>query len=274
VLLCLPVFLPQASRPGEGAVQFSLLDVGQGLSAVVQTARHTLVFDTGPRFSPTFDTGEAVIVPFLRQHHIQAVDTLLISHSDMDHIGGAQSVLRVFPVGQIISSVPSVLRDQRDTACLAGQQWQWDGVDFRILYPSPEEINPASSDNNLSCVLQVTTPSHQILLTGDIEAPAEAKLISRYGKQLQSSILVLPHHGSKTSSSPAFLDSVNPDLVVIPAGWHNRFGLPAKVVVGRLRARQLSVLNTATAGTIQIELGKALAVRVYREQYQRYWQVW
>ena len=274
LMLCMPVFLPQPNRPAEGAVQFSLLDVGQGLSAVVQTTRHTLVFDTGPRFSAAFDTGEAVIVPFLRQQHIHSVDTLLISHSDIDHIGGVRSLLRAFPVDQIISSVPSLFRDERDGACIAGRQWQWDGVTFRILYPSPDELNQASSDNNLSCVLQVTTSSQRILLTGDIEDPAEAKLIARYGKQLHSSILVIPHHGSKTSSSPAFLDAVHPMLVVIPAGWHNRFGLPAKAVVARLQARHLPVLNTASAGTIQIDVGKALDVRPYREQYQRYWQVW
>ena len=274
LLLCMPVFLPFASRPEEGAVRFSLLDVGQGLSAVVQTARHTLVFDTGPRFSPRFDTGEAVIVPFLHQQHIGAVDTLLISHSDMDHIGGAPSLLKALPVRQIISSVPSLLRDARDEACIAGQRWQWDGVTFRILYPSPRDINEATTDNNLSCVLQVTTTTQQILLTGDIEVPAEIKLLARYGEQLHSSILVIPHHGSKTSSSSAFLDTVNPALALIPAGWHNRFGLPAKAVVGRLQARHLTLLNTATAGTIQIDVGQELNVRAYREEHPRYWQVW
>lgn len=274
LFLCLPVFLPLSNRPGEGAVRFSLLDVGQGLAVVVQTAGHTLVFDTGPRLSAALDTGEAVIVPFLRQQHIRVIDTLLVSHSDMDHIGGASSLLSSLPVRHIISSVPTLLRDARDELCIAGRKWQWDGVAFHILYPSRLELAQVSTDNNLSCVLQIETPSQRLLLTGDIEYPAEAKLLARYGEKLQSNVLVIPHHGSKTSSSPAFLDAVRPKLALIPAGWHNRFGLPAKLVVARLQARQLTVLNTATAGAIQVDVGQGLLVRRYREEYQRYWQVW
>ena len=274
LFLLLPVLLPASNAPAQGDVRLSLLDVGQGLATVVQTARHTLVFDTGPRFSKTFDAGGAVIVPFLRQQHISTIDTLLISHSDMDHIGGARSLLNNMPVRQIISSVPRMLRDARDERCLAGQHWRWDGVDFQILYPSAADFARVSTDNNRSCVLQITTAAQRLLLTGDIEVPAETKLLARYGQKLHSGILVIPHHGSKTSSSPAFLDAVQPALALIPAGWHNRFHLPARVVSARLRARHLTVLNTATAGAILIDVGRTLHVRRYREEHRRYWQVW
>ncbi len=274
LVLCLPVFLPGVNAPAWGNVRLSLLDVGQGLATVVQTAHHTLVFDTGPRFSKTFDTGQAVILPFLHNQHISTVDTLLLSHSDADHIGGTVSLLEGMPVRQIISSVPWILRDMRDTACLAGRQWQWDNVKFEILYPSSAEYAQASTDNNLSCVLQITTATHRLLLTGDIEFPAEARLLARYGEKLRSGILVIPHHGSKTSSTPVFLDAVQPMLALIPAGWHNRFHLPAKVVMARLRSRQLTVLNTATSGAIQIDVGYDLHIRRYRQEHRRYWQVW
>lgn len=274
LVLCLPLFLPQANRPAEGEVLFTLLDVGQGLAAVVQTARHILVFDTGPRFSAAFDTGDAVILPFLRQQHINTIDTLLVSHSDMDHIGGAQSLLHTMPVKHILSSVPDLLRDGRDDVCVAGQHWRWDNVDFSVLYPSNMELEQSTTDNARSCVLQVVTATQQILLTGDIEYQAEQKLVDRFGEKLHSSVLVIPHHGSKTSSSPIFLDKVNPQVALIPAGWHNRFGMPAKVIVERLARRHLTMLNTATEGAIQIDSGRGLQIRRYREQMQRYWHAW
>jgi competence protein ComEC len=274
VCLCLPAFLPAMKAPVPGDVRLSLLDVGQGLATVIQTRHHTLVFDTGPHFSQRLDAGEAVILPFLRQQHVQVIDTLLISHSDMDHIGGAKSLLAALPVSHIISSVPRILRDARDTSCVAGDQWRWDGVEFEILYPSRFDLADTSTDNNRSCVLQITTAEQRLLLTGDVEAPAEARLVARYGEKLRSGILVIPHHGSKTSSTPAFLDAVQPNLVLIPAGWHNRFHLPAPQVLARLQARQFRVLNTATVGTVQIDVGQQLQVRRYRDAHRRYWQVW
>lgn len=274
LLLCLPVCLPSPIRPPAGHIRLSLLDVGQGLAAVVQTAHHTLVFDTGPRFSPAFDAGRAVVLPYLRQQGISVIDTLLISHSDRDHIGGAKSLLQAMPVRHILSSVPGMRRDQRDSACFAGRRWQWDGVSFHVLYPSRAEYTAARKNNNRSCVLQITGSARRLLLTADIEYPAETKLVAHYGEKLRSDVLVIPHHGSKTSSSPAFIAAVDPRLALIPAGWHNRFHLPARQVVERLRSRHLPLLNTATDGAIVVETGRELRVRSYRQQYQRYWQAW
>ena len=274
IILCLPVLLPASHRPTLGDAQLSLLDVGQGLAAVVQTASHTLVFDTGPRFGPTFDAGEAIIIPYLRQAQVRGIDTLVLSHSDMDHVGGMTSLLKTLPIHHIVSSVPAYLRDKRDTPCLAGEHWRWDEVDFDILYPSAVEFANVSTDNNRSCVLQITTAHQRLLLTGDIEAPAETVLVDRYGQKLHSGLLVLPHHGSNTSSTPEFLDSVRPEVVLIPAGWHNRFHLPADRVLARLETRKLNVLTTATARTIGIETGSRLQIRPYRASHLRYWQVW
>jgi competence protein ComEC len=274
LILCLPLVLPLPLRPKFGEAVLSLLDVGQGLATVIQTTGHTLVFDTGPRFSAFFDTGEAVIVPFLRQQHVAQIDTLMVSHSDRDHIGGAQSLLSTMPVRQIISSVPGILRDRRDMICSAGLTWQWDGVRFRILYPSTNEFHDTTPDNNRSCVLQILTYSQRLLLTGDIEQDAEARLISRFGTGLRSNILIVPHHGSHTSSTAAFLDSVDPSLALIPVGWHNRFGLPAKSVVERYLAHQVSLLATASAGAIRVETDETPKVQSYRTAHLRYWHAW
>jgi len=274
VLLCLPLFLPASVRPPAGEVRLTLLDVGQGLAVVIQTAEHTLVFDSGPRFSQALDAGEAVIAPFLYRQNITRIDTLIISHGDMDHIGGAGSLIRRLSIRRILSTVPAILRGGEDTACRAGKAWQWDGVGFRILYPDMGDLQETVKDNNRSCVLQVRTATQQVLLTADIEAEAESRLRQRYGPQLQSGILVVPHHGSKTSSSAAFLDAVQPELALIPAGWHNRFGLPAEEVLARLRARRVTVLSTAAAGAIRVDTGARLQVATYRARYRRYWQHW
>lgn len=272
--LFIPLLFPVVSHPPYGTARLALLDVGQGLSAVVKTQHHTLVYDAGPRYGPSLDAGHAVILPYLRRGGITRIDTLLISHSDMDHRGGAYSLLREIPVARVMSNVPGLIRDQRDRDCFAGLHWHWDGVRFNILYPSRVEYAQARKDNNRSCVLQIITASHRLLLTADIETAAEEKLLARYGEKLHSDILVIPHHGSKTSSSPAFLDAVNPELALIPSGWHNRFHLPAAVVLARLHRRHLRLLDTASAGAIWIQTGKTLRVVTFRQRHPRYWQVW
>ncbi|MEJ2361487.1 MAG: DNA internalization-related competence protein ComEC/Rec2 [Gammaproteobacteria bacterium] len=275
LVLCLPLIFPLKARPPVGEIRFSLLDVGQGLAAVVLTQNHTLVYDSGPRFSPYFNAGQAVILPYLRQQGVGKLDMLLISHSDLDHRGGAWSLLKTIPVAHVISNVASVIRDdKRDRGCFAGDGWSWDGVQFRVLYPSRAEYEQADKDNNRSCVLQVATPTRRLLLTADIESRAEARLLADYGEKLQSDVLVIPHHGSKTSSTPAFLAAVNPALGLIPSGWQNRFHLPAAKVVDRLQQRSVRLLDTASVGAIELRLGEEMNVQVFRRQYRRYWQTW
>ncbi|MBI5041259.1 MAG: DNA internalization-related competence protein ComEC/Rec2 [Gammaproteobacteria bacterium] len=268
----LPLATWSPPRPDTGAVWFTLLDVGQGLAAVVRTRDHTLVFDTGPRFSADFDTGEAVLVPFLAAQGIRHVDTLVVSHGDNDHRGGAASLDARYPAFHVSTSVPQFIDWRYANRCVAGQDWTWDGVRFRMLHPNVER---GMDENDSSCVLQVeAADGERLLLTGDIEAAAERALVSRYGGALHSRILVAPHHGSRTSSTAAFIDAVAPREVLIPAGYRNRYGFPHPTVTARYQAFGARVWRTGESGAVQIRLGEtgpaALPV-TERQRAPRYW---
>lgn len=264
----MPLFLYQANKPAKDEFWFSLLDVGQGLSAVIQTENHTLVFDTGPKFSDSFNTGSAVVVPFLRQQGVNHIDTLIISHGDNDHIGGALSLIDIMPTASIVSSVPKLLPDAEH--CYAGQSWQWDGVIFSILHPEKDD---RGSENNLSCVLKVSTGDQSVLLTGDIESSAEKSLVKRYGSKLSSNLLIAPHHGSKTSSSRVFIDAVNPDTTLFTTGYRNRYGFPKEEIVERYQAKNIGILNTAQAGAILFKINSQTITKpiFWRQQAKRIW---
>jgi competence protein ComEC len=262
--MLLPALTIQPTPPAADHFRLTLLDVGQGLAAVVQTQHHTLLFDTGPQFSSSFDAGAAVIEPFLRQQGIDRLDTLIISHGDNDHIGGAASLLRQFNVMQILSSVPDKLPNAQP--CHAGQSWQWDGVRFELLSP----LTDLASDNNNSCVLRVSAASGSALLTGDIERLAEQTLVEHYGTALKTDILIAPHHGSKTSSSPAFLAAVQPSIVLIPAGYLNRFNFPHPDIMQRYRALNAQIFDSAQHGAISVEPG-TFPPQSYRATASHYW---
>lgn len=274
----LPMFFTPIPQPAVGEVWFTLLDVGQGLSAVAHTRNHVLVFDTGPRFSENFDTGEAVVTPFLRSAGITRLDTLIISHGDNDHIGGAQSILQEIAVTRILSSVPQQISTTgsapRAEHCFSGQAWQWDGVDFLILNPAADGIAHAGSHkNNGSCVLRITTAAGSILLPADIEKGAERTLLDTQPETLAARILVAPHHGSKTSSTQDFVDAVRPEYVLFPVGYRNRYGHPKADVVNRYRALNARILDSAQHGAITFRLGpKELAQPdTYRQSGRKYW---
>jgi len=271
IIFLLPLFLIKPPAPKEGEAWFTLLDVGQGLSAVVRTKNHTLVFDTGPRFSETFDTGEAVVAPFLRQAAVQEIDTLIISHGDNDHIGGMHSLLQQFEVNQLLTSVKHKINHKQTEQCLSGQSWHWDGIDFRLLHPS--EVSDRQSENNASCVLQVSNKQSAILLTGDIEKAAEKFLIKQWQTDLQSQILVAPHHGSNTSSTQAFIEMVKPQLVLFPAGYLNRFGFPKTKVLERYYPTGAKLMSTGDAGAISIRLQQTgfSQPQAYRMTERRFW---
>jgi competence protein ComEC len=263
----LPVFLWAPPGPGWGEMDACLLDVGQGLGAVIRTRHHVLVFDTGPRYASGFDTGRAVLVPYLRSLGASRVDRLVISHGDNDHIGGAHSLLSLLHVDDVLSSVPQRLPHAR--SCSAGQKWQWDGVRFRIL--SPPSVNPMSH-NNRSCVLQVKGPYGSLLLPADIEKDREEELVSRLGAGLKSDVLVAAHHGSRTSSTSDFLDAVRPELVLFPAGYLNRYHHPHPSVVTHLRARGIRLMGTAVSGAISIQFrADGRHVTQFRRDRARYW---
>jgi len=275
LLTLVPLILPSTSRPGWGEVYFTLLDVGQGLAAAVQTHHHLLIFDTGPKFSERFDTGEAVILPFMRHNGYDTIDHLIISHGDNDHIGGMQGLVGRVKVTQVSSSVPEKILALPVSRCIQGQHWEWEGVDFTVLHPPESAYAAGGKENNLSCVLRVTAGNQHVLLTGDIESRAEQALIHNNFTQLSSQILVAPHHGSLTSSSAAFIRAVNPDYVLFATGQNNRHRFPSAAVVSRYRAAGVSHYDTASAGAIRFWLraGKRLEPpQLHRLEMRRYWQ--
>jgi len=264
----LPLFFYSPNHLKQDEFILTLLDVGQGLSLVIETQHHTLVFDAGPKFSPRFNTGTAIVRPYLQQKNINHIDTLIISHGDNDHIGGAEPLVSSLSVGDIYSSVPELLSNA--TPCLAGQSWQWDGVSFAMLHPDKTD---SASENNLSCVLHISSSYGSVLATGDIEKEAERKLISRYGLALKSKVLIAPHHGSKTSSSEQFITTVNPDLVLFPTAYLNRYNFPADDIVARYQAHHIDQLSTADHGAIQIKFDQqeVLSPLLWRQKMHKIW---
>ncbi|MEE9344388.1 MAG: DNA internalization-related competence protein ComEC/Rec2 [Methylococcales bacterium] len=276
IIMLLPAVFPRIADVAHGTARITVLDVGQGLSSVIETAHHTLVFDTGIRLSPKFDMGSSVLVPYLRSRAIKQIDILVLSHTDADHIGGAQSLLTALPVIRELSSYPQQVPGQSVEFCEPGKQWQWDGVKFIVLAPLSPYFN---NENNNSCVIQVIAGNHRLLLTGDIESTAETRLVDEYGKLLASHVLVAPHHGSKTSSSSSFLDAVQPDLVLIAAGYRNQYGFPHQSVIKRYQLKNILALTTSDSGAISLTIGKhqelntSQNVTKYRYQSIHYWNM-
>ncbi|VAX14459.1 DNA internalization-related competence protein ComEC/Rec2 [hydrothermal vent metagenome] len=274
-VMLLPVLFARFVSPLPEQARFTLLDVGQGLAAVVQTRNHVLVFDTGARFGKNFNMGDAVLIPFLRQRGIRQVDRLILSHADNDHLGGAASLLAQIPVQKILASNPQRARKkgivQPIEPCHSGQQWNWDGVVFRILHPPPRT---RLRRNNRSCVLQIVAGGQSLLLSGDIEKAAEHTLVRRYGDKLRAEILVVPHHGSKTSSTAAFIDSVSPRYALFPTGYRNRYGFPHPSVLARYHLRKIPLYQTWANGAISFTLGVpagALQPQLFRQRQGHFW---
>lgn len=262
----LPLFLVRPPVPAAGEVWFTLLDVGQGLSVVIRTREHALLFDAGPRFGD-FDTGKAVVEPYLRATGVRRLDMLVVSHGDSDHTGGVDSVLRALPIKNALSSVPE--KYPMSEPCRVGQSWHWDGVDFTML--GPED---AGSDrrNDASCVLMVHSRHGNILLPADIEARAEKTLVKTWGGRLRADVLVAPHHGSKTSSTPAFIEAVAPGHVLFPVGYRNRYRHPHPDVVRRYAERNVVMHDSAASGALEFRLNdRGLEAAAYREWHRRYW---
>jgi competence protein ComEC len=240
----------RAVPPVHGAVHFALLDVGQGLSAVVQTRRHVLVYDTGPAFRSGTDTGLLVVEPYLRSRGVRTIDMLVASHDDDDHAGGAASVAQMLNVNERVASGRALDPLGHVRHCRAGQHWTWDGVRFDWLHPV-EPLLPG--DNDRSCVLAIRVGSRLIVLTGDVEKPAEQQLLDR-GLPGPADILVVPHHGSRTSSSARLVAAVRPRWALVAAGHRNRWGFPAPAIVERWRASGAELLLTSNSGAIEFDV--------------------
>ena len=260
----LPLLWVRPAGPPVGAARVAVLDVGQGLAAVVRTHRHTLVYDAGPRYRTGFDTGRAVVVPYLRATGVSRVDTAVVSHDGMDHRGGLPAVRAALPPGRLLAGGRE--RPPGAEPCRAGQGWEWDGVRFRVLHP------PAPRDgNDGSCVLKVSTAGGALLLTGDLEASGEAALLAA-GSDPAARVVVAPHHGSATSSSARFVRAVDPEYVVYAVGYRNRYGFPDPSVVARYRNVGATGITTAGMGAVTLRMGpEGLHWSGYRQRALRYW---
>ncbi len=268
LVMLFPLVFSASVRLNAGAFKLTLLDVGQGLSAVIKTANHVLVYDTGAKFSTTSDSGQSVIIPYLRSQDVDKIDTLIISHGDNDHIGGTDSLLKTIATNQVLTSVPELLSQYAPAKCNSGQAWEWDNVRFSILSPRP---NILMSENDNSCVLHVQGKHGSALLTGDIEVEAESWLVDTYQNKLKADILFAPHHGSQTSSTSRFLNTVKPKLVLIPAGYRNPFGHPHEDVLARYQSLHLNWLNSADEGAIDVDVSQHLSVQSWRQHEGKHW---
>ena len=273
--LMLPALALPPPGPAPGEAWITTLDVGQGLAVLVRTANRALLYDAGPAFGSATDSGERLIAPYLRAQGIERLEAMIVTHHAMDHVGGAASVLENFEVGAILSSLPSnhPLLGLAPGArrCVAGEAWSWDGVRFAFLHPVAAGL-PVKKANDMSCVLQVSAGGRSMLLTGDIERLAEFDLISRNPFALPSDVLLVPHHGSRTSSSAEFLAAVRPAIAVVPVGYRNRFGHPAAEVLERFTSLGVQVLRTDRDGAVTVYLSnEGFAVKNERNQRRRYW---
>ena len=278
IIFLLPMFMVQPVKPENGSVHVTIFDVGQGLAVAAQTRNHALLYDTGPGFSSTANSGNRILVPALRGMGIARLDTLILTHNDSDHTGGALSLLQAMPVASVLSSLPddSPILQQTNAKfrCQDGDSWIWDGVKFEILYPSPESYsNEKIKNNDRGCVLRISTNNNVILLAADIEKKAEAKLLNQHKDKLAATVLVVPHHGSKTSSTPDFVAAVQPRYAVFTAGYRNRFGHPKAEVVERYRVIGSELLRSDRDGAIKLTMSaNTLQVESYRKTHRRYWQ--
>ena len=267
----LPLLFPRIDTPEPGEFRFTLLEVGQGLAAVVQTREHLLLYDSGPRFSRDFNAGWAVVIPYLRHIGHSRVDMQILSHGDSDHSGGLAAVLAAVKVEKILTSVPALVVHNRAEPCHSGQRWEWDGVVFAILHP---RSGTSYSGNDRSCVLKISSGAHSVLLTGDIERRAERDLVKRATSRLPATVLVAPHHGSKTSSTRDFIRAVGPRYVLFSVGYLNRFKFPNQDIIARYNEAGIEIFDTSRDGAIQFDIkADKVTVATERETESRFWHV-
>lgn len=286
--MALPLLWPAPWQPAQGEFELLAADIGQGNAVLVRTATHSLLYDSGPQFAPGIDAGQRVLLPMLRGLGVTRLDRLMLSHRDSDHVGGAASLLAGMPVGLLHSSLEpehGLLREASargvpQQACTQGQAWVWDGVAFELLHPRAEHYALGLKSNAMSCVLRLRSlaSGKTALLTGDLEAAQELGLIQQLGPQvLRSSVLLVPHHGSRTSSSAEFLAAVAPQMALAQMGYRNRFGHPAPGVLARYQAQGVALLRSDECGAWRWRSDAESTSRpVYlgecqREQGLRFW---
>lgn len=264
----LPLLFPQTPRLQPDEFKLTQLDVGQGLSALIETQNHVLVYDTGARFSERFNIGDAVLIPYLRAKGFNELSMLMISHGDNDHIGGANALIKRIKINRILTSTPEKFSVDTEI-CTKGNKWIWDEVVFEILHPALESN---FIGNNASCVLKVSSRYGTVMLTGDIEKQAEKSLLADLAQQLKADILLVPHHGSKTSSTSEFINAVNPDYAFFSAGYNNRFGFPKQDIIERYKIFGVETLISFETGELSANFDKSgLIVEQFRQKRRRFW---
>ena len=270
--MLLPVLLFTPLRPTASQFEVMAADIGQGNALIVRTQSHSLLFDAGPRFSRESDAGQRTLVPLLRAMN-ERLDMVMLSHRDTDHIGGAVAVLKMQPQASLVSSIENEHELQifkRASRCVAGQRWAWDGVQFEVLHPRQADYDTTQKSNAMSCVLRVSNGLQTVLLTGDIEAAQEARLVADT-TAIAANVLLVPHHGSKTSSSEVFLDAVRPRIALVQAGYRNRFNHPAPEVAARYVQRNIRLVESSQCGAATWSSATPNEVQCQREKYRRYW---
>ena len=285
--MALPMCWPAPVRPPVGEFELLAADIGQGTALLLRTSAHQVLYDSGPSYGPSSDAGQRVLLPLMRALGVRELDALVLSHRDSDHVGGAAAILAAMPVKTLLSSLEpghrllSLAHESRLQRCEQGQSWRWDGVQFELFHPPVEfyaQGQEPKKSNAMSCVLKVSSSSgRSVLLTGDLEAPQELALLTaqsqgRLGQGLRSEVLIAPHHGSKTSSSEAFLLGVAPRLAVFQAGYRNRFAHPALSVLARYQDLGISTLLQPACGAWRW-FSATGEERCQREQAQRFWHL-
>ena len=248
LMIAIAGLFPAYEKINPGEARIDVMDVGQGLAVVVRTAHHLLVYDTGVKFYQGSDMGKIAIIPYLKTLGVKQLDKVIISHPDLDHRGGLASLEDAYPINELIIDDPAFYK--RGSSCHHYPDWTWDGISFHFFAIK----TPLKSKNNSSCVLQISTPAGQIMLSGDIEKPAEHYLVDTYGSSLASSILVIPHHGSKTSSSPSFIKNVAPHYAIVSYGFDNRYHFPHQQAMQTYQKNNIPVYNTVDCGMVSVSL--------------------
>ncbi len=265
------VFLfPNHQQTESGTFHLSVIDVGQGLSALVETKNHNLLFDTGGRFSKNGSIADSTIIPFLRSRGISNLDALIISHPDSDHAGGVMSLSDHFKIGKRVTAAPFREQLDADESCDLKSQWEWDGVRFEFLNDS-QQLFRTKNDN--SCVLRVESGKSSVLLPGDIELSAENSLLDKGIEPV--SLVVASHHGSKTSSGWAFLKALQPEYVVYTVGYKNRYSFPHDSVQQRYAQLGSKAFRSDRDGLLQFSFnpdGLSGQPQIYRNAHTEFWR--